>query len=78
MRIVGSWSDAVLEKKKIQNHKISSDLDVNSKAMVLSMTYLNVIDDILHLRIVHNLEILHGFLKNRDASETNRRDDSIQ
>lgn len=58
MHIVGSWSDAMLEK--VQNHKISYDLEVNSKDMVPSMTYLNIIvinDNLLSI-IAHDMEIL--------------------
>lgn len=50
----------MLEDNKVQNHHISSDLEVNSKAMVTSLTYLNVIvtDGNLHHKITHDLDIL--------------------
>lgn len=68
--IVGSWSDTMSKEKKVQNNEIYYDLEVNSKAMQLDMTYPNVIaiNDNLYFMIARDLEILSVSHKNRDAS----------
>lgn len=50
-------------KNNVQNHQISSDLEFNSRAMVSSITYSNVIvnNDNLHPIIPHDLKILQDF-----------------
>lgn len=60
LHIIGHWIDVVLEENKVQNHPISFDLKVNLEAMMLSMTYHNVIvtNKNLYLITAHDFKIL--------------------
>lgn len=49
--------------------------NLHSKVMVACMTYhnVNVIVDDLNVYVVHGLEILHHFLKDKDTRKINNR-----